>query len=87
MLIVAPSLVNSFLRRALLRMDRQFTNMLFDVTIDYFRHPSLSEEMVLALMHTLKSYLTAVRTCSIDPSFLVNYLGAQSTSFVDEKGS
>eukprot|EP00029_Vermamoeba_vermiformis_P005153 TRINITY_DN1713_c0_g1_i1.p1 TRINITY_DN1713_c0_g1~~TRINITY_DN1713_c0_g1_i1.p1 ORF type:complete len:838 (+),score=124.72 TRINITY_DN1713_c0_g1_i1:87-2600(+) len=57
---VAPSLVNPFLRRALLRMDRQFTNMLFDVTIDYFRHPSLSEEMVLALMHTFKSYLTAV---------------------------
>jgi len=55
--LLAPSLVNSFLRRLVVTTPQATVTSIIDTISDFFRHPSISEEMVLALMHMLRSYI------------------------------
>jgi hypothetical protein len=57
---VAPSLVNSFLRRAIVNGSLTTVTSVLDIILDFFRHPSLSEDMVLVLLHMLRSYILLV---------------------------
>lgn len=56
---MAPSLIHSVLRNRLSEPER--AKEIFETILELLRHPSTSEDMVLALLHMLRSFLLAVR--------------------------